>query len=106
MLCRVLETTPCHSSRESVFHSYLQAHSSEIPSLKYLTIAHLPVYPQTLCAQLKHSRSRITQRECQLCGSLCQSSCQTQPQWGKRISSNKQSSTTNTERWKIKTRMM
>ncbi|MED6257687.1 hypothetical protein ATANTOWER_029771 [Ataeniobius toweri] len=64
----------------------------------------LPATP--VRAQLKDSHSRITQRECQLCESLCQSSCQTQPQWGKRISSNKPSSTTNTERWKIKTRMM
>ncbi|KAK5622992.1 hypothetical protein CRENBAI_021583 [Crenichthys baileyi] len=81
MLCQVLGTTPCCSSRESPFHSYLQSRSSEINSWKHLTIADLPVHPPTPHAQLKHSCSRITQRECQHCESPCHCFYQTLPQW-------------------------
>ncbi|KAK5615866.1 hypothetical protein CRENBAI_020869 [Crenichthys baileyi] len=93
MLCRGMVTTPCRSSREYTFHSYLQSHSSEITLWKHLIIAYLPVHPPTPCAQLKHCRSRITQRERQHCESPCHFSCQASV--GLLTSSNKPSSNTN-----------
>ncbi|MEQ2245060.1 hypothetical protein ILYODFUR_023650 [Ilyodon furcidens] len=56
VLCsgKLLGTTPCYSSHESPFLSYLQPCNSEITSWKYPTIAHLPVHSPTPHAQLKH----------------------------------------------------
>ncbi|KAK5600108.1 hypothetical protein CRENBAI_009051 [Crenichthys baileyi] len=63
--------------------------------MDHLAIAHLPVHPPSVCAQLKHCRLRITKRERQHCESPCYSSYQTQPLWGRLTTLNKPSSTTN-----------
>ncbi|MEQ2164918.1 hypothetical protein GOODEAATRI_011754 [Goodea atripinnis] len=56
MLKRVTGTTPCLSSHESYFHSYLQPCVSKITLWKHHNFAHLPVHPPTPGAEAQQFR--------------------------------------------------
>ncbi|MEQ2301102.1 hypothetical protein AMECASPLE_032571 [Ameca splendens] len=75
MLRRVTRTTPCRSSCESPFLSYLQPCVSETTLWKHQTFAHLPVHPPMPCALLKHNNFWITRKEHQPCEPPRHSTC-------------------------------